>query len=91
MELIIIILLWLVLGFAAGAYAGRLDRSAVGWALFSLILSPLIGFIVLLALGPAQARRPCPKCAEKILPSAKLCPHCRTELAEGWAVEPSGY
>ncbi len=30
-------------------------------------------------------RRPCPKCAEPIMPQAALCPHCKSELPTGWA------
>ncbi len=82
---IVIILGWLVLAFAAGAYADRLGRSAAGWAIFSILFSPLIGFIVLLAIGSAQKRRPCPRCAEAILPTASICPHCRSDLGQGWA------
>ncbi len=31
------------------------------------------------------SRRPCPKCAELILPAAAVCPQCRSELPAGWA------
>lgn len=33
-----------------------------------------------LAPQPADQRRPCPFCAEMILPAARLCPHCRSDL-----------
>ena len=35
------------------------------------------------------SRLPCPFCAEKILPAAKVCPHCQRDLAEGWAGAPA--
>lgn len=31
------------------------------------------------------ARRPCPLCAEAILPAAIVCPFCRRDLPEGWS------
>ncbi len=31
-------------------------------------------------------REPCPLCAEAIIPAAKVCPHCRRDLPENWAV-----
>ena len=33
----------------------------------------------------SESRLPCPKCAEAILPAAKVCPHCRSELPVDWA------
>ncbi len=33
--------------------------------------------------GPEEERRvPCPYCAEKILPAAKLCPFCKSSLVD---------
>jgi hypothetical protein len=82
---------------AAGWYADRLGRSSVGWALFSLILSPLLGFVMLFALGQrgdeednqeeADNRAPCPFCAESILRAAKRCRLCRSDLPPAWATD----
>jgi hypothetical protein len=38
---------------------------------------------------PAAQRRPCPYCAELILPAARVCRFCSRELPEGWAGEVS--
>jgi hypothetical protein len=83
-----IALAWLFIGvplsLAAGLYAARLRRSAVGWTLVSLVLSPLVGFVFLAALGAkARGRRdrvPCPFCSEPVRISAVRCPHCRSDL-----------
>jgi hypothetical protein len=52
------------LSLAAGLFAARLNRSAVGWMLFCLLLSPLVGFVFLLVLGTKERdtpdRVPCP-------------------------------
>jgi len=49
--IIISIILWLVLCFVVAAGANNRGRSYVGFFLISLFLSPLIGLIILLALG----------------------------------------
>lgn len=30
-----------------------------------------------------ESRIPCPMCAEKILPQAKICPFCKSEIHRG--------
>ena len=88
MELIVI-LVWIPLAFAACAYAWRLNRNGFVWGLVALVLSPLIAFIFLFALGEREdddeedeedERVPCPFCAEQIRPEAVKCPFCRSEI-----------
>src|SRR5262245_8092141 len=60
----------------------------VGWIVLTLLVSPVLCLVFLFALGEhGSKRKPCPACAESILPAATLCPHCRTELAACWADE----
>ncbi len=47
-----IFIAWLVLCGAAAAYAGNKGRSAVGIFFLSLFLSPLVGFLVAVAMEP---------------------------------------
>ncbi len=76
--------LWLVLCYAVAAYAGKKGRSAVGFFLLSLFLSPLIGFLFV-AASPTDPRRlglkQCPQCAEWVQPSALKCRFCGTNFA----------
>ena len=86
---IVFLLFWLLFAMAVGLYATRKGRSTLGWFFFSLLLSPLLGFVFVAALGSRAApdnddRVPCPYCAEDIRPEAIKCPHCRTELGERW-------
>ncbi len=76
-------------------------RGGAGFVL-GLLLSWLgVAFALFLSPTPAaQGRKPCPFCAEPILPAALLCPHCGKSLAallppppgtrEGWIEDPSG-
>ena len=87
MELLLVVA-WLLFAIAAGWYADRLGRSGLGWTLCSLVLSPLLGFVMLFALGDVEDiedRTPCPFCAELILSAATRCPRCRSELVLDWA------
>lgn len=47
-----IVFFWIMLSIAVGILAARYERSAIGWVLFALILSPVLGFAFLLAVGP---------------------------------------
>lgn len=83
------ILVWIVLSIVIAFGAGNRGRSAFGWLIFSLLLSPLIAGISLLVLGnpPAPATteldggtRTCPTCAETVKAAAVKCRFCGAEL-----------
>jgi hypothetical protein len=79
---------WVLLAVAAGVYANRLHRDIILWPLISLLLSPIIAFGFLLALGKRDddeeeeddERVPCPFCAEDIKREALVCPFCHRDL-----------
>lgn len=87
---------WLGLSLVVAVAATKRGRIGVGWFIISLFLSPLIGGLLLLALGPsgtAAAPRDdsgapitsrthvrCPECRELVRADARLCKHCRTVL-----------
>jgi hypothetical protein len=49
------LIVWALLCVGAGILANRYRRNPIGWFFLSLAISPLIGFVFLLAAGPAHA------------------------------------
>jgi hypothetical protein len=95
-----IVVFWIIIAIAGAIVAGNKGRSGVGWFFTCLFLSPL-AILVLLALptlkppepqpvrlvgAPSEVeRRPCPYCAELILPAARVCRFCSRQLPQDWA------
>lgn len=86
-----IIIFWLVLAILVGVFAGSKGRSGFGYFLLAILLSPLIGFIIVLILSPVlkntEAKsiasgnlKKCPECAELVKAEAKICKHCKSTL-----------
>ena len=78
------IFIWIVLTFGCAIYASNKGRDGGRWFVISLLLSPLIGFILLLiskdisqqtALEDGLLKK-CPACAELIKTEAVKCKHC---------------
>jgi len=74
---------WLFLAVVVGIIAANRGRSGFGWFLLSLVISPLIGGILVLALGAPKSdpssdgeHRKCPACAEWVKREAVKCKHC---------------
>lgn len=51
------IAVWFLASFAVGLFANALGRSGAIWILFSLILSPSLGLIVVAVLDKKRTRR----------------------------------
>jgi hypothetical protein len=86
--LLLFIFIGIPLAIAAGFYAGRLGRNPLMWTMVGILLSPIVAFVFLFALGEksgadddeAEDRMACPFCAEEIKIAAIICPHCRSDL-----------
>lgn len=82
---------WIVLAIVVGVIRSARGGSFFGLFFLSLLLSPIIGLILALAIPvstkDAEARamesgdlRKCPQCAELVKREAKICRFCRAEL-----------
>jgi hypothetical protein len=79
-----LVLCWIVLSIACGNYARNRGSSFLGFFIFSVLISPLIGFIVVfISTGKSEINK-CPDCAEFIKSEANVCKHCgrRFDLKE---------
>lgn len=81
---------WILFSFLAAVLADRRGRSSIVWFFLSILISPLFGILLVLALADlkkqaaAAERATCPLCAEQIPRAARRCPQCRTDLPERW-------
>ena len=86
-----IFLIWLILSGCVAAYASHKGHSAVGMFFVSLLLSPLLGFVIELVRQPNVAAsetrqirsgrmRKCPMCAELVRAEALKCRFCGEEI-----------
>ena len=84
-------IIWFVLAFVLGSTAKSKGRSFGGFLFLGLILSPLIGFIILLVMGDNKEKiieknlstgvsKRCPSCANEIKKEATVCHFCGKEL-----------
>lgn len=82
-----ILVTWLILGAVVGFIAAQRGRSGMGFFALSVLLSPLIGIVVLLATpGPSKStaeterRGPCWQCKEMVMVGASRCRFCGADL-----------
>lgn len=56
MDVIITLIVWIVFSFMVMSYASSKGRSGCGWFIFSIMFSPLIGFIIVAILGETDEK-----------------------------------
>jgi rRNA maturation protein Nop10 len=80
---------WLGFSIVVSIGAAGRGRHGPGWFLLSMLISPLLSFLLLMMLPSrsksagapeTQELRKCPECAELILREAKKCKHCGTPV-----------
>jgi phosphotransferase system glucose/maltose/N-acetylglucosamine-specific IIC component len=84
-----IALFWIGFAIIVGVGAAARGRSALGWAILGLVISPLLALVLLLLL-PNRKTAPgtptpethvrCPDCRELVLKDARRCKHCGITL-----------
>jgi hypothetical protein len=95
-----LLLFWIVMAIICAMIAGSKGRSAFGFFFYGLLIWPIaLVHILISARRPPEpakgrgskpklskdGRKPCPFCAESILPAARVCPHCREKLRQDWS------
>lgn len=76
--------IWLILSVCCAVLAGNRGRNEISWFFISALISPLIGFILLIILDDMSedvaiksgSKKTCLYCAEIINSEAIKCKHC---------------
>lgn len=86
---------WVLFAVVVAIIARNRRRDPVGWFILSVVISPLLSLILVLALGPpalpsvrrggkmTEAEKSCPRCAEMVRANAVICRFCGHEFEPG--------
>ncbi|MBT3808058.1 MAG: hypothetical protein HOL07_00855 [Rhodospirillaceae bacterium] len=90
-----LLLFGIVMAAVIALIANAKGRNPVGWFFYGVLIWPIaLIHIAVVRTNPnkerrqqeSEGRKPCPHCAEMVRPEARVCPHCRRELEDGWAI-----
>jgi hypothetical protein len=78
--------IWALLASLVGQFAEKKGHSASLWNIFSLLCTPLVGFLLVALLPSASelapvAYRPCPQCSRTVKAGIEVCPYCRAQVS----------
>lgn len=77
---------WVILACIPAYIAQRKGRSAAAFLFYGLVVPP-IAIVHAVLMRDNDGRVPCPACAERIMPTASVCPHCHSAVS-GLALAP---
>lgn len=73
--------LWIVLSMLVGVFANNRGRSGVLYFFLSILISPLLTFLIILLMAN-NTKVICNKCRKEIDKNAKVCPYCLDNKSE---------
>lgn len=76
---IVVFIIYILMCLAVSAYAINRDKSGIAFFIISLLVSPAIGFVVLLLISPLGKLKKCERCGELVKIDAKRCRYCGNE------------
>jgi hypothetical protein len=85
-------LIWVLLAGLVAEFAEKKGHSSALWYVFSLVCSPLVGFLIVALLPSASDLAPaeytwCRYCLRTVKAGTDACPYCHADLAEKAAAQ----
>ena len=88
MDFLVALTLWVLVSWLVGLYAASDGQSAAAGFFVSFFLSPLVGMVVILAMGSdgeiirfKKGMKKCPLCARFAHADAKICRFCQYKFS----------